>query len=199
MRYQNQLSRIRVKLDQLRSLDTSFGIGQASVHRYELNPPAPNATVTELEKIHKVSLPDDYRLFVTAFGNGGAGPDYGLFTIEESFADHLHPGLPFPYESAMRVPYSDDQTEEDVKQLGAFFADSCNNYGKLVIGEMGCGIMIDLVVNGPSKGQVWIDDRTYEWGGLYPYDQFDTTQPLRFLDWYEMWLDQALSHFDRLG
>jgi hypothetical protein len=93
----------------------------------------------------------------------------------------------------MRVPYSDDQTAEELKVLGAFYDDPKNEYGKIVIGEMGCGIMIDLVVMGPARGQVWIDDRTYEWGGLYPFDQFDNSAPLHFLDWYETWLDQLLN------
>jgi hypothetical protein len=56
--------------------------------------------------------------------------------------------------------------------------------------------MLDLIVTGQARGQVWIDDRTYEWGGLYPFDQFDNATPLSFLDWYEAWLDECLGQVE---
>ncbi len=193
MQYHDQLLRITSKFERLRALDQAFRIGESGGHQYELNPPAPATLVAALEQEHSISLPGDYRFFVTQFADGGAGPAYGLFTIEESFADHLVPSLPFPYDAGKRVPYSDDQTEDDLKELCAFYDDPRNEHGKLVIGEIGCGIMIDLIVNGRSKGQVWIDDRTYEWGGLYPYDQFGNSEPLTFMGWYEAWLDDSLT------
>jgi hypothetical protein len=68
----------------------------AGEHQYELNPPASEGAVAALEEKYGANLPQDYRCFVTQFADGGAGPVYGLFTIDEAFAEHLVPRLPFP-------------------------------------------------------------------------------------------------------
>jgi hypothetical protein len=51
----------------------------AAAHQYKLNLPLPVSVIEEFEQRHGVSLPEDYRRFVTEIGNGGAGPYYGLF------------------------------------------------------------------------------------------------------------------------
>ena len=173
-------------------MDTELRIGEAREHQYDLNPTIDAGKIASVEATYQVSLPPDYKCFLLGFANGGAGPGFGLFTIDEAFERHLTPHLPFPYETAMRVVYADTQTEEELKELCAFYDDPRNEHGKLVLGELGCGAMMDLIVTGPARGQVWIDDRSTEWGGLYPFDQFDNSSPLSFMNWYEVWLDRSL-------
>src|SRR5512142_2282534 len=68
---------VRHVLAQLRAARAdTFG---ATSHLFLLNPPLPEADVISFERRHKVSLPDDYRRFITEIGNGGAGPYYGVF------------------------------------------------------------------------------------------------------------------------
>ena len=43
-------------------------------HRFFLNPPLAEADVLGFEQRHHIRLPVDYRGFLTAIGNGGAGP-----------------------------------------------------------------------------------------------------------------------------
>jgi hypothetical protein len=50
----------------------------AAFHQYKLNPPLPLSVVEAFEQRDGVSLPEDYRYFVTETGNGGAGPSYGV-------------------------------------------------------------------------------------------------------------------------
>jgi hypothetical protein len=51
----------------------------AEVHQFRLNPPLALPVVEAFVEQHGVSLPEEYRRFVTETGNGGAGPYYGLF------------------------------------------------------------------------------------------------------------------------
>jgi hypothetical protein len=55
--------------------------------------------------------------------------------------------------------------------------------GTLVLCHEGCGILHLLVVTGPTRGQMWVDDRCNE-QGLFPLE-------VGFFDWYERWLDST--------
>jgi hypothetical protein len=55
----------------------------ADVHRFQLNPPRPEADVLEFEVRHGVTLPREYREFLIDIGDGGAGPFYGIFPLGE--------------------------------------------------------------------------------------------------------------------
>ena len=69
--------RIRASLSRLHAARPDvFG---ADEHRFVLNPPIPEAQAATFEAEHNVQLPAEYRHFLTAIGNGGAGPFYGVF------------------------------------------------------------------------------------------------------------------------
>src|SRR5437660_10695527 len=53
----------------------------ADGHHFKLNPPLSETEVIAIEHHHNVSLPVDYRNFITQIGNGGAGPYYGIFPL----------------------------------------------------------------------------------------------------------------------
>jgi hypothetical protein len=52
-------------------------------YRYRLNPTVSEDTIQRFEAEHGVSLPPDYRAFLTRLGNGGGGPAYGVFKLGE--------------------------------------------------------------------------------------------------------------------
>lgn len=60
---------------------TRFG---ADSHKYQLNPPASEETIAAFETRFGISLPEGYRDFLLRMGNGGAGPFYGLYSLETS-------------------------------------------------------------------------------------------------------------------
>ncbi|TWU44570.1 SMI1/KNR4 family protein [Rubripirellula reticaptiva] len=196
MAIESQLDRIAEKFERLRDSDPRCRVGSSGEHQYELNVPISEQELAELERSHGVELPTDYRAFITTFSNGGAGPIYGQFTVQDAFAEYLTPSKPFPYETGCRIEYSHSHSGDDLKRLREFYKDPANQYGKIVLGEMGDGMMTDLIVTGMARGQVWIDDRTTEWGGLYPCDTFGNKEPLCFVDWYETWLDRAIARKD---
>lgn len=63
--------------------------------------------------------------------------------------------------------------------------------GLLRISNFGCGISINLVVNGIEHGNLWGDDRCND-QGIFPETYSDNNVRIQFLDWYEAWLDKEL-------
>ena len=54
----------------------------ANLHKYELNPTAKLKEVRQFEKEYNIKLPEGFVKYLTEVGNGGAGPDYGLYSLE---------------------------------------------------------------------------------------------------------------------
>jgi hypothetical protein len=166
----------------------------ASAHRFELGPPLPESEVTAFEREHGISLPDDYRAFITTIGHGGpgrwggAGPFYGLHPIQDwatslwGTPDANTLAQPFPAEPG-RV-YSDWPSD-------VMSGDDHEPYaGTLTLSDQGCGYLSILVVSGPARGRV-ADNSDAPTGPNF-------TDDADFLGWYERWLDAVLigaTHF----
>src|SRR5215510_742048 len=72
-------SSIRAALQRLQAAQPDvFG---AEAHGFALNTPLAEADVAAIERQHGITLPADYRRFITEVGNGGAGPSYGVFPL----------------------------------------------------------------------------------------------------------------------
>jgi SMI1 / KNR4 family (SUKH-1) len=151
------------------------------VHRgLTMNPCLSEARVSELEAAWGISLPQEYRAFVTLIGNGGEGPpEYGLaplgtgpsyehgWNFAENYAQRLR--RRFPRKDVWL--WGDDESDEEVEAA----AD-----GVLFLGDDGCGMYWMLVVTGEARSEVWqlAED------GVQP-----CAPRLGFLDWYQSWLD----------
>ena len=77
------LEEIRALLEQARKADADRKQFGAKDHKYELAPPASLEEVEAFEQETGVWLPEGYRNFLLQAGNGGAGPFYGLFSLEQ--------------------------------------------------------------------------------------------------------------------
>ncbi len=104
-----QIARIKAKFSQLKKKDRNFQIFGADHHKYKPNPVIKNETLAALEETYQVKLPAEYVLFLQQIGNGGAGPFYGLDSLQKSFYEGLdftnedsktNFALPFPYKEA---------------------------------------------------------------------------------------------------
>ena len=60
-----------------------YGFAIVSSEKYDA---IPKEDLTILEKEYSVSLPDEYKAFVTEIANGGVHPMCGLFTVQDSLA-----------------------------------------------------------------------------------------------------------------
>lgn len=64
------------------------------------------------------------------------------------------------------------------------------NDGAIPIANLGCAIRVMLVVSGPERNHIWIDDRAND-GGLYPAASGDHPNRMTFTDLLNDWLEQA--------
>lgn len=198
-------------LRQRGALDAVFG---ATKHRFVMNPCLSDREVTDFEITHGISLPPDYRSFLTSVGNGGAGPAYGVLKLghmddghDEAPWNDIFVGTlatPFPHTSEWNdpsgMPVFDEAWEDDPEreeQYDREYATWENRYwttanvnGALPICHLGCALRQWLVVTGPERGTVWNDNRT-DHAGLEPLQTSDRLR-VTFREWYQSWLDEAL-------
>jgi hypothetical protein len=189
---------------------TKADIFGAKEHHFLLNSPLAEVDVCELEHRHNIKLPDEYRHFLIAVGNGGAGPDYGVFSWgncdggDWSEADGFVGILsePFPFAVAWNdlqgkppvEPHGNDEEEREYeKQYTEFerrYFDSSLVNGAVPICHQGCALRIWLVLTGEQTGRLWRDSRA-DYTGLAPLLLADGS-PATFSLWYNEWLENAL-------
>ena len=187
---------------ELKNLDRKLDIFGASTHRYRLNERLSEGEINTFQEKHLLVLPEEYRLFLNRVGNGGAGPYYGLETLEDSlYADldykrpgeFVNPSEPFPFKQAWNMKFEGGvDCETAYKNYEKEYFSEKWETGILRICNYGCGASLNLVVNGQGKGNIWVDDRAND-GGIYPDTYFGQTGKTNFLDWYLLWLELSLS------
>ena len=210
-------SQIQQKLAQLRRHDRSLVVFGADSHKYCLKPTASEQTVLAFEEHYGISLPPEYRRFIRTVGNGGAGPNYGIFSLDEAAVELEYESASSPWVSHLAKPFSPPQTFEEAEELD-FLAP-----GVLPVCHHGCGSMVVLVVSGSERGNIWYWSNTWipcPQPGSYPsaapnagsniesgkemteWQRWatkllakDNTYRIDFLDWYEEWLDEKLTAY----
>ncbi len=135
-------------------------------HKYEFLPPVDESRLGAFEAAHGVSIPPEYRSFLTALGAGGAGPDYGLYDFHNIEASRV--GERFPLTESREWPTNDD---DPIWYLP----------GLLTISTSGCGIDWFIEVNGPQPGTMWVD--------AGPGNELMRCE--LFGAWYGNWLDRV--------
>jgi hypothetical protein len=115
--------------------------------RFHLGKKISPASLSKWEREQRVKLPDEYRAFLLAAGEGAAGPVYGMLSLAAAMKERGE-GIydladPFP------APLS---TKDHL---------DFNVGGILPISYDGCAYFHGLVVSGPARGQVWfsLEDR----------------------------------------
>ncbi|GAB3517516.1 SMI1/KNR4 family protein [Emticicia fontis] len=204
-----QLERIKEKLEQLKRLDKRFIVFGSQKHRYKLNQVISSDKIQQFENTYKITLPAEYVAFMTTIGNGGAGPCYGLEPFENCLFDDLdykspdsllNPSKPFlhtqPWNMEFIATVDEKANEAEYwKERTAFeeqyFAKEQMN-GTIAICNCGCALNLNLVINGEEFGNIWIDDRGSD-NGIFPSSELENKDRTTFLDWYELWLDNSLN------
>jgi hypothetical protein len=125
-------------LQRLAAADATVLRFGAATHRYRRGVPISESRLAEIEAAGQVRLPEDYRDFLLEFGDGGAGPYYGLVALDQ------------PAQLAQLA---------GACQLGEHVAAAPATpwCGVVTLGHLGCGYLVYLVLSGPRRGQVWLD------------------------------------------
>jgi hypothetical protein len=165
----------------LRQLDTGFQVFGAKRkrdwgHDYMFNPCVDRRDIDVFEQKNGLVLPEDYREFLLCVGNGGAGPYYGIKTLQTASDEDSELGKPFPW--------SEETPSETCWEEGGSWV------GSLVLSEQGCGYTSFLVVRGQQYGQVW-DDFLSGDGPLVPTG-------LTFYAWYRNWAERCIKTIQRV-
>ncbi|MDR1394544.1 MAG: hypothetical protein LBK52_00020, partial [Deltaproteobacteria bacterium] len=200
------------KLFRLKSADRNFLVKGAEVHRYEQQPPYSDEHVSKFEEESMIVLPEEFRSFLTTAFSSGPGPFQGLMPVRDCDGHRTYPLLKFPYtkeapfllaeilkimEAAQKSPIS--QTEADqlkTELLQAAIRKALR--GVIFLASEGSGRYTILIVNGQEFGHVWYLELENNFRAVPLYHP-ETGRPLTFLDWYELWLDAALSFADGKG
>lgn len=77
------VKRILKLLEQAKSKDSDQEVFGAGSHQYKLSAPASEDRVRKFEDQYGIRLPEECRNFLMLIGNGGAGPYYGIYGLEE--------------------------------------------------------------------------------------------------------------------
>lgn len=178
MSFVNAARQIVRRLGSLDKRRVVFGAGR---HDYRFEPRISESTLVDFEAVHEIVLPPSYRAYITALGNGGPGPHYGVTPL---CLDLPRVGHPFPFETATEI--DDDAFDELPDALD----------GAVHLAEVGCGTYALLVVCGVAAGQVWYDAR-YE-GGIDPAVDPSSGLPLSFDQWWLGAMELELALFERV-
>ncbi|WP_150186015.1 SMI1/KNR4 family protein [Streptomyces venezuelae] len=191
-----------------------------SGHEFELRPVLTEEQVAAVERQGGVRFPEEYRTFLLEVGAGGAGPDYGLFTIDppepgappgtdprpgtaaESTPAEFRPERTAEWEEHQAAePYRSAYGDSD-EEAARFRADytawdkrddellDSLTEGALYVSEQGCAYYTLLAMTGPERGTMWQDVRAVG-EGVVPYEFLGSTARVTFAEWYHHWLTRA--------
>ena len=203
-----QIERIKSKIVQLKELDKNFKLFGSHKHKYEINPTISLDKVRQFEATHNVTLPMEYVEFITKIGNGGVGPFYGLEPFENCLFDDLDykrpnslltPSKPFLHTEPWNLEFTttidekenETEYEKEYSKFEEQYFDREQMNGVIAICNYGCGVSLNLVVNGQEYGNIWTDDRGSD-NGIYPSYELGNKDKISFFYWYELWLDKSL-------
>lgn len=203
-----RIEQIRNKLLALKEIDKRHSTFGANRHKFELNKTKSELKIKQYESSNEITLPVEYRNFLKFVGNGGAGPYYGLEKLERGKFSDLDGGISsgcinlskrFKFTEQWNLNNDDykdvnGEIRYDLKDKEYFKPDWAD--GMLRIANFGCGVSINLVVNGSEFGNIWADDRCNE-QGILPF-QPNNKERVQFLDWYEQWLDDSFEPIIRV-
>ena len=173
-----RLARIQKRLEMLRKFDYKRSVFGASTHKYISQPPLSEELADHFEELYKTSIPVNYRSFLTKLSSGGAGPAYGFWgltplereelpqintIIQDYDGNELSRSGTGPREvpqvcSTIERPFLLSKPWSPSEGALPIPPGTSPYDGCLHLAEIGSGLFYFLVVRGPAKGQIWIDE-----------------------------------------
>ena len=183
---------IMQKMDKLKGKNRKITCGEF--------PPRWEATLTEqvvadYEAEHKITLPNDYRRFITTVAAGGTQPFYGMYSLtwcvrEYELRADVKEKFPYTVRKPLNVYELTDEEYADLYDRNEPNVD----VGYIPLCHEGDGMYSILIVNTDDEetyGTVWYYDLCND-AGIYPLIHPNTKQTMNFLDWLEYYVDRTL-------
>jgi hypothetical protein len=179
----------------------SLGVKKQEV---SYNPCLSEEEIEAFEHKHCITLPDDYRTFISEIGNGGFGPGHGLLPLDKAVVDFKlrdKPNIPlnkkFPYQDSWNeewiTSFNWDEGYPETEIVDAYIS-TAHIAGSLQISHFGHGCTFLLVVNGNEKGHIWFDGRA-DYSGLVP--KLKDGHRISFIEWYVTFLDMEIENINK--
>lgn len=171
------IDELKKQLEEAKREDQELKQFGAKTHKYSVNPTIALETIEQFENKIGVSLPEEYRDFLLYVGNGGAGPFYGMFCLEQ--VEHwlqweLEPDRP-PLLCPEQSNESLDQEEDNWRR------------GCIPIGSQGDTYFTGLMLTGENRGHIVYIEYEGSWI-FFPKES-------NFLCWYQRWLKEVCNHY----
>ncbi len=186
-----EMKRIWDKLRQLVTYDKNMTVFGARSHKYRIYPCLTEIEILDFERQYQVSIPEDYRHFLLEIADGGAGPDYGLYRLQDpkrqinSLLSHS-----WPHRAEWDLKSSQFAS---IQEFNLEYERDEHTQGALSICDMGCGYEVLLVLTGEERGTIWHDLRAGDKGIIPVQNVQSGALRVSFSEWYEMWLDNSLA------
>lgn len=152
--------------------DKNKAVFGAFMHNYILNPTLTQGDIIDFETQYKCILPLEYKEYLKTVSNGGVGPFYGMYSLQNAtialnsggiddgtFINYLNQN---PNHYSKPFPITDDQVNEyllnkvkNPKGQSQPIKLNKNAGGYLFLAEYGCGGYYIMPVNGNGAGEVW--------------------------------------------
>lgn len=159
----------------------------AKSHQYQLEPVVSLEQVRRYEQKHNIKLPSEYVFFITEVGNGGAGPDYGIWGIDTKDLPPLTETEITPCPPYITPKLTQEQWEILLENEDDDF-DVTD--GTFCVGTKGCTYFNYIISDGTYENMVYYFDANYE----------ESSPPfvlsMKFLEWYENYFLEVIQGND---
>jgi hypothetical protein len=95
--YKEYWEGIKARVEALTKQDNTLEVFGANHHKYRINPCLTEEEIAKIEQENDMQLPEDYRTYLKFFGDGGAGPHYGVIPLREAFSKYFPIDVPFKF------------------------------------------------------------------------------------------------------
>jgi hypothetical protein len=152
-------------------------------HDFVVGPPMEETDLHAIELKYEVTLPPEYRSFLTRFGDTSIGPGNVFRRASEGLTSRSKNRFPLsaPFLgccSPSHQQLSNDRQWEEYGQLLKQWNPIPKEDGVLAINAYGCGIDGVLILNGQYCGKVWIQQRDTAYYGPSAGTKRSMTNPL---------------------
>ena len=126
------IENLKAKHEKLKKLDgggifksATYKTFGSNVHRYKFNSRLSEYSLQSFEQSFSITLPADYKNFLTQIGNGGSGPYYGLFPLSDwnfelDITDNSFLSSAFPHLDKWNLERDFDTNKEDYYESEEF-------------------------------------------------------------------------------